>query len=111
MLLPLFVLVAVLIKLESRGPVFCLEERVSVRGARTFRIVRFRTRTALKAGAQQRGDFTRMGAFLHEYGLDELPELFNIWIGHMSLADPRLHYSHPKELESEFDAVMTPHEL
>jgi exopolysaccharide biosynthesis polyprenyl glycosylphosphotransferase len=103
--LPLWLLVAAAIKLESRGPVFYVDRRVGV-GEREFGMLKFRTMVA-DAAAQQarleqaneasgalfkiRGDprVTRVGAVLRRFSLDELPQLLNVLRGQMSLVGPR----------------------
>jgi lipopolysaccharide/colanic/teichoic acid biosynthesis glycosyltransferase len=93
-LAPVFALVAVAIKLGSRGPVFFRQERVG-RGGRLFCILKFRT---MVSGAERRGPnvsgvddlrVTRVGAFLRRSFLDEAPQLFNVLSGDMSLVGPR----------------------
>lgn len=93
-LAPVFAIVAVAIKLGSRGPVFFRQERVG-RGGRRFRILKFRT---MVSGAERRGPnvsgvddhrVTRVGAFLRRCFLDEAPQLFNVLSGDMSLVGPR----------------------
>jgi Undecaprenyl-phosphate glucose phosphotransferase len=92
--LPLMLLIALLIKLTSRGPVFFVQERVSFVG-RPFNIIKFRTMhvDAEENGAQfaVRNDprTTPIGAFLRKYSLDELPQLLNVILGQMSLVGPR----------------------
>ncbi len=104
-LIPLFALIALLIKLDSRGPVFFTQERMG-RDNRTFRIVKFRSMT-VDAEAQRmamadeneldgplfkkRSDprVTRIGGFLRRTSLDELPQLINVLRGQMSLVGPR----------------------
>jgi exopolysaccharide biosynthesis polyprenyl glycosylphosphotransferase len=110
LLAPLFAVVAMAIKLDSRGPVFFRQERI-LDGTRTFRIWKFRTMVAdaeerkhqvahLNVHAQNGGDgkmfkiagdprITRVGAFLRRYSLDELPQLLNVLSGEMSLVGPR----------------------
>jgi lipopolysaccharide/colanic/teichoic acid biosynthesis glycosyltransferase len=94
LLSPLFVVVALAITLDSQGPVFFRQARVG-RGGRTFRIVKFRTmrERAEEAGGQLTvaGDprVTRVGALLRKSKLDELPQLFNVVAGDMSLVGPR----------------------
>ena len=94
LLLPVFAVVAVWIKLDSRGPVFFLQERVGL-GGRRFRIFKFRT---MVPDAEQRGTqitvgrdprITRSGHFLRKYRFDELPQLFNVLKGEMSIVGPR----------------------
>lgn len=94
LLLPLFGLIAVLIKLEDGGPVFFRQERVGYKGRR-FRIWKFRTMVVdaekqgllLTVGDDPR--ITRVGAWLRRLKLDELPQLFNVLAGEMSLVGPR----------------------
>ena len=94
LLAPLFLLIAVAIKLDSPGPVFFRQERVGRHG-RHFRIFKFRTMGAVPmAGAPQltvAGDLriTRSGAILRRYKLDELAQLIDVARGTMSLVGPR----------------------
>ncbi len=94
LLLPVFALIALWIKLDSRGPVFFLQERVGV-GGKLFRIFKFRTMTT---DAEQRGKqitigrdprITGCGHLLRKYRIDELPQLFNVIKGEMSIVGPR----------------------
>lgn len=89
-------LIAVLIRLDSKGPVFFLQERIGQSG-KTFRIIKFRT---MIVGAEQTGSglqiysfkdsrITKVGLFLRTTSLDELPQLINILKGDMSLVGPR----------------------
>lgn len=87
-------IIAVLIKLNSRGPVFYRQTRMGLDGQR-FELVKFRT---MRADAEAAGPVwsqlhdarrTRLGAFLRRTSLDELPNLFNVLAGHMSLVGPR----------------------
>jgi len=91
---PLFLLVALLIKLDDGGPVFFRQERVGYKG-RLFRIWKFRTMVVdaekigkpLTVGRDPR--ITRVGYWLRKFKLDELPQLFNVLAGEMSLVGPR----------------------
>lgn len=91
---PLFLLVALLIKLDSPGPVFFRQERMG-RGLRPFFIYKFRTMVAdaprrggpITVGADPR--ITRVGRVLRATKLDELPQLVNVVKGEMSLVGPR----------------------
>ena len=91
---PFMALVALLIKLESPGPVFFIQERVGL-GGRIFRLIKFRTmRQALLTDDEiwqrdNRRRVTRLGAFLRKYRLDEVPQFINILRGDMSLVGPR----------------------
>lgn len=93
-LMPLLAVVAVYIKLDSPGPVFFRQVRVGLRG-RTFQILKFRTMCVdaevkgrqITVGEDPR--ITRSGKFLRRSKLDELPQLFNVICGEMSLVGPR----------------------
>lgn len=93
-LLPLFAVLAVWIKLDSRGPVFYRQTRVG-RYNKDFRLFKFRS---MRVGADKQGlitvgghdpRITRSGYFIRKYKLDELPQLINVFIGDMSLVGPR----------------------
>jgi lipopolysaccharide/colanic/teichoic acid biosynthesis glycosyltransferase len=94
LLSPLFLVIAMVIKLDSPGPVFFRQERVG-KGGRLFRIFKFRSMiadashrgTALTVRADRR--ITRVGEFLRRSKLDELPQLMNVLAGDMSLVGPR----------------------
>ena len=95
LLSPVFLLVAVWIKLDSPGPVFFRQERVG-RGGAPFRIHKFRTMRQGLAAAGDRlitiGDdprITRAGTWLRHSKLDELPQLIDVLACHMSLVGPR----------------------
>ena len=105
MLSPLFLVLALLIRFESRGPAFFSQERVG-RNKRRFKMIKFRS---MRADAEDmRGELeelneqdgpvfkihddprvTKVGQFIRKYSLDELPQLFNVLMGHMSLVGPR----------------------
>jgi lipopolysaccharide/colanic/teichoic acid biosynthesis glycosyltransferase len=94
LLLPLFLLVAVWVKVDSVGPVFFRQERVGKFG-HLFQIFKFRTMVvnAESLGAKvtigKDPRITRSGYFLRKYKLDELPQLINVLFGEMSLVGPR----------------------
>ncbi len=93
-LVPVFLLIAIWIKLDSPGPVFFRQVRVG-RFGEPFRIYKFRTMRAEGEGKGKqitvRDDIriTRAGRFLRRYKLDELPQLLNVVKGEMSLVGPR----------------------
>ncbi|OGD25096.1 MAG: undecaprenyl-phosphate glucose phosphotransferase, partial [Candidatus Aminicenantes bacterium RBG_13_59_9] len=92
---PLLVVVAILVKLTSPGPVFYRQERMGMDGRR-FRMVKFRTmvRDAEEGSGpvmSRPGDprMTRVGRFLRKFSIDEFPQLINVFRGEMSLIGPR----------------------
>ncbi len=107
LLLPLGLVLALLIRLDSPGPVFFRQERVG-RFGRIFRIHKFRTMQvdapnlgpAVTVGVDPR--ITRLGHHLRHSRIDELPQLIDVLLGHMSLVGPRpevprfvAHYPEP----------------
>ena len=92
---PLFILLAIIIKLESIGPIIFWQERVGLDG-KLFEMLKFRS---MKVDAEEitgpvwasKADNrrTRLGTFLRKTSIDELPQLFNVLIGDMSLVGPR----------------------
>ena len=97
--LPIVVVTAVLIKLESRGPVFYKQERVGKNG-RTFVLMKFRSMRvdAEKSGPvwATKGDdrTTRVGRIIRKVRIDEIPQFWNILCGHMSFVGPRPERPH-----------------
>ena len=95
-LAPLMAVIALLIRLDTRGPVFFRQNRTGLRG-RPFAIIKFRSMAVLENGetiVQATKDderTTRVGRILRKTSLDELPQLFNVLMGEMSLVGPRPH--------------------
>jgi exopolysaccharide biosynthesis polyprenyl glycosylphosphotransferase len=106
LLSPIFIVVAIAIKLDSPGPVLFLQERAGL-GGRRFKMLKFRT---MRIGADGEKDelshlnhtgdsrlfkiprdprITRLGHFLRRWSIDELPQLWNVFVGEMSLVGPR----------------------
>src|SRR5690554_4856627 len=93
---PLMLIIAILIIIDSKGPVFFKQERLGKNG-RVFKIIKFRT---MITDAEKKGDgltvkeendvrITKIGKLLRKLSLDELPQLLNVFIGNMSLVGPR----------------------
>lgn len=94
LLSPLFIVVAIWIKLDSTGPVFYRQIRVG-RGNKDFRLFKFRSMSVdsdkkglLTVGGRD-SRITNSGYFIRKYKLDELPQLINVFIGDMSFVGPR----------------------
>jgi exopolysaccharide biosynthesis polyprenyl glycosylphosphotransferase len=105
LLFPVFLVIAVLIRRDSPGPVFYISERLGKKG-HVFRCIKFRTmvqnaeslRSALDSKNQRDGilfkavddpRITRIGRFLRKYSIDELPQFMNVLLGEMSIVGPR----------------------
>jgi exopolysaccharide biosynthesis polyprenyl glycosylphosphotransferase len=106
LLSPIFMAIALLIKLDSSGPIFYRQTRVGLHG-NLFQAWKFRTMVTNADQLQQQLEsqnqtkdgilfklkadprVTRLGNFLRQYSLDELPQLFNVLLGEMSLVGPR----------------------
>ncbi len=93
-LIPLFLILAIWIKLDSEGPIFYQQTRVG-RNNKDFKLLKFRS---MRVGSDKKGlitigghdpRVTRSGYFIRKYKLDELPQLINVFIGNMSLVGPR----------------------
>ena len=92
-LLPFMLIIAILIKIDSKGPIFFKQIRVT-KGGREFKIFKYRT---MKVGSDKYSQITvgqderitKIGSFLRKYKLDEIPQLINVLIGDMSLVGPR----------------------
>lgn len=106
LLAPVYIFIAALIKLDSPGPIFFRQTRVGLHGQQ-FKVWKFRTmvthaerlqrdleaKNEMKDGVlfKMKDDprITRVGKFLRQYSLDELPQIFNVLLGEMSLVGPR----------------------
>jgi len=115
LLLPLFLIIAIAIKLDSKGPALFIQPRV-VKGNRLYNVYKFRSmfinsekkfKDYLKTHPEDEDEWnkfkklkkndprvTRVGKFIRKYSLDELPQLFNILKGNMSLVGPRPYLPH-----------------
>ena len=94
LLMPIFILVIIWVKFDSRGPAFYKQVRVGQYG-RDFKLLKFRS---MRMGSDKSGlltiggrdpRVTRSGYFIRKYKIDELPQLINVLIGEMSLVGPR----------------------
>jgi len=120
LLAPIFLLAAVMIKLNDRGSVFFTQERVG-KGGRIFRCFKFRS-MMLNAESLQQGlmdksqhadprtfkiaddpRITRPGKFLRRFSIDELPQVFDVLMGHMSIVGPRPPLPHEVQLYTDSD--------
>lgn len=96
LLSPLLLLVALAIRVESRGPVIFRQTRTGCKGG-TFQIYKLRTMTVLEDGPDVRqvtandARVTKLGHILRKTSIDELPQLLNVILGDMSLVGPRPH--------------------
>ncbi len=122
LLLPIFAAIALLIKLDTKGPVFFVQDRIGKKG-KTFRIIKFRSMYAdadkkldafLKENPSVKKEWdkyqkikgydprvTKVGKFLRRYSLDELPQILNVIKGEMSLVGPRPYLPREKKILAE----------
>ena len=114
---PLMILLAMGVKLSSPGPVFFRQRRYGVNG-KEIRVFKFRSMTVLEDGANvpqaTRNDprTTKFGAFLRRTSLDEIPQLFNVLRGEMSIVGPRPHaVAHNETYRSLIQGYMIRHKV
>lgn len=106
---PFFLIIAILIKMDSSGPVFFRQERIG-KDEKSFYPFKFRT---MVQGAADKGlghtvaendeRITRFGKFLRKWGIDEFPQLINIFRGEMSLVGPRPTLRYQVEKYNDFE--------
>jgi len=115
--LPLFAIIALLIKLDSPGPVLFRQRRHGF-NHREFRVIKFRTMSTLDDGSRieqaRRNDdrVTRVGRFLRSTNLDEIPQLINVLAGQMSLVGPRPHaLAHDNEYQERIRQYARRHKV
>lgn len=127
LLLPLFVLIGVLIKIDSKGPIFFLQKRIGKNG-KMFKLYKFRTmylnadrelKRILATDENARCEYelnkklendpriTKMGKIIRKLSLDELPQLINIFIGNMTFIGPRPYlYREKKDMKNYYDKII-----
>ncbi|GDX53303.1 undecaprenyl-phosphate glucose phosphotransferase [Bacteroidota bacterium] len=102
-------IVGIALWIESRGPIFYLQNRSGL-NYKTFRILKFRTMNVTETDEQfiqaKKNDprVTRLGKFLRKYNIDELPQFINVFIGNMSIVGPR---PHPLKLNEEYKSIVS----
>lgn len=117
----LFPLIALAIKLDSKGPAFFIQERWGLKG-KHFRMWKFRTMYHQAPTTHKNGKFnqttanddriTKVGQFLRKTNLDELPQFINVFLGDMSVVGPRPHaVKHSLETRPQVDNYMVRHRL
>jgi Undecaprenyl-phosphate glucose phosphotransferase len=117
LLAPVLLVIALLIRLDSAGPVFFLQRRHGF-NERAFRILKFRTMTVhddgpvVRQATRDDPRVTRIGRFLRRWNLDELPQLLNVLKGDMSLVGPRPHaLNHNHEFERRIGSYARRHNV
>jgi putative colanic acid biosysnthesis UDP-glucose lipid carrier transferase len=122
LLLPLLILVSIWIKIDSKGPVFFMQNRWG-NGAQPFQIYKFRSMSQATSSASSDGEavvqttqndmrVTKVGAFIRRTSIDELPQLINILKGDMSIVGPRPHaVGHNKEYRGLVKGYMLRHKV
>lgn len=106
---PLYLILAILVKLTSKGPIFFKQKRIG-KNKKTFNILKFRTMridTPKDVATHLLDDpekyITKVGKFLRKTSLDEIPQAFNIFVGHMSVVGPRPALWNQDDLVEERD--------
>lgn len=111
LLVPILIIIMILIKCTSKGPVFFKQERLGKEG-KVFKIIKFRTMIVnaenigdrIKVKSEKDTRITKVGKFLRVTGLDEIPQLWNVLVGDMSLVGPRPPVTyHPYKYEEYND--------
>lgn len=118
LLSPFFAALALAIRLSSSGPAFFGQERVGLNGS-TFKMWKFRTMRTSSDPSESKGwtiendpRRTKLGTFLRKTSIDELPQLWNVFVGEMSLVGPRPEQSHfVEKFRAEIPAYMLRHKI
>jgi putative colanic acid biosynthesis UDP-glucose lipid carrier transferase len=110
-------IISILIKLDSRGPIFFKQKRYGLDG-KAINVWKFRSMTVADNGSvvkqATKGDarITKLGAILRKTSLDELPQFINVLQGHMSIVGPRPHaVAHNEEYRKLVDFYMLRHKM
>jgi len=110
----LALLIGLLIRLESKGSMFFIQDRNGL-GNKLFRCYKFRSMTENRNSAQAKKDdlrITRIGRFIRKTSIDELPQFFNVLKGDMSVVGPRPHMeAHNKSYEKQVDSFQLRHSV
>lgn len=114
---PILVVIAVLIKIDSKGPVIFSQNRYGIDG-RVIKVYKFRTMQVaenngvVRQATRNDPRVTAVGAKLRKWSLDELPQLFNVLFGSMSLVGPRPHaVEHNEEYRGQIEGYMMRHKM
>ena len=116
LLWPVFIVIALLIKIQGDGPVIFAQERLG-KNSVPFKILKFRSMNKsapnVSAHMLDNGNYvTKVGAFLRKTSLDELPQIFNVLMGDMSLVGPRPHaIQHDEEYSRRIDDYFARHNI
>ena len=111
LLSPFFLIIYILVRLESKGGGFYSQKRIGLNG-KPFRLFKFRS---MRLGSDQKGlitigghdpRITKIGFFIRKYKLDELPQLWNVFIGDMSLVGPRPEVEKYTQLYTEEQKIV-----
>ena len=92
--LPMIIIISILIKLDSKGPIFFISNRIG-KNSQNFKMIKFRTMflntEVVETSKLQNVNFkiTKVGKTLRKYSIDEIPQFFNVIIGNMSIVGPR----------------------
>lgn len=110
---PFFLLIGLLIKIDSKGSIFFIQKRVG-RNNINFQLVKFRTmredseRIRSLTIGEKDNRITKLGYYLRKYKLDELPQLYNVFIGDLSIVGPRPELSkYVDQYKIEYNAILT----
>ena len=109
--MPIWIIVAIIIKLEDKGPIFFIQERVTI-NKKLFKIIKFRSMKVSDSDkiiptTEEDDRITKIGKFIRKFHIDEVPQFINVLLGDMSIVGPRPERKEHVELYSkeivEFD--------